>query len=365
MFLQFCSALATALVLFAASPLTLASTVPATCNGYADLCSRNYSSVLQATTHNAYSVGTVISANQHNSIATQLSDGVRALQLDFHRANDSTNTTDHMPELCHTECLLLDAGPLVNTLLVIREFVLGTSSDIVTIFVENDGNFTAAEIAAAFSAAQRLDTFAYAHTNASAPWPTLGDLISSGKYIVLFVDQITVDPAYPWIHSQYSHVWETPFDIEIAAVASGNSSTVTEVDNIQWQCNVDRPHTTTPPIMYLVNHFVARQLSIGGAPTGIAVPGPDISAAANTAALLDKHLSMCQSARSGVMANFITVDFYDLGDALPVVAQANGLVWNGRVTRFIAPPSGGMRLSSAFLGVGVSVALALFFGRIA
>jgi hypothetical protein len=42
-------------------------------------------------------------------------------------------------------------------------------------------------------------------------WPTLGEMILSGKRVVLFMDYNANQTEVPYILDQYSHIWETPF----------------------------------------------------------------------------------------------------------------------------------------------------------
>ena len=42
-------------------------------------------------------------------------------------------------------------------------------------------------------------------------WPTLAEMIISGKRLVLFMDYKANQSAVPYILDQYTHIWETPF----------------------------------------------------------------------------------------------------------------------------------------------------------
>lgn len=67
---------------YLALPL-LASTALAAdvCNGHAELCERQYSSVTFMGAHNSYAVGEGLGDNQLKDVTAQLNDGIRTLQV--------------------------------------------------------------------------------------------------------------------------------------------------------------------------------------------------------------------------------------------------------------------------------------------
>ena len=74
------------------------------CNGDASLCSRLYSNVTYIGAHNSYAIGTLQGAmsghNQEQSLATQLNDGIRLLQVQAHKSSNSTSGSQI--DLCHS-----------------------------------------------------------------------------------------------------------------------------------------------------------------------------------------------------------------------------------------------------------------------
>ena len=74
------------------------------CNGDASLCNRLYSNVTYIGTHNSYAIGTLQGAvtghNQEQSVATQLNDGIRLLQVQAHK--NSTSSSGSGIDLCHS-----------------------------------------------------------------------------------------------------------------------------------------------------------------------------------------------------------------------------------------------------------------------
>ncbi|KAG5459091.1 MAG: PLC-like phosphodiesterase, partial [Olpidium bornovanus] len=144
---------------------------PSACNGFAELCPMPYSSVATATTHNAYAVGPYPAANQNNPVARQLEDGIRGLSLDIMYPSATNQSAIY---LCHTDCSLLSAGSLVDTLKVIAYFLHANPNEVVTIFFEND-NIPPDKIREPFVDAG-LDSLAFVPSSQTA-WPTLGEMI--------------------------------------------------------------------------------------------------------------------------------------------------------------------------------------------
>lgn len=88
--------------------------------------------------------------------------------------------------------------------------------------------------------------------------------------------------------------------------------------------------------MYVLNHFVSGQLNLGT--NVITMPQPDIANVTNAAELAD-HVTNCQKVLKQT-PNFIAVDFYEKGRLMQVVADANGVKWNGKATTPVATGTG-------------------------
>ncbi|KAJ1931711.1 hypothetical protein EC988_009698, partial [Linderina pennispora] len=116
------------------------------CNGYSELCAKKYSDVAFATTHNSYAYGDNIAANQNHDIKKQLDAGVRAFMLDIHlqssrklgrrdatligasnpapaATGSASGSSSSDPYLCHTTCMLLNDGPMVDELKNFKTFM--------------------------------------------------------------------------------------------------------------------------------------------------------------------------------------------------------------------------------------------------
>ncbi|KAF9921015.1 hypothetical protein FBU30_008986 [Linnemannia zychae] len=277
------------------------------CNGYAELCAKPYNEVSYPTTHNAYAYTPpgALAANQDNDIPTQLKDGIRAFMLDAY--NVPSGGTDDI-ELCHSSCNLLDAGPLSKVLGQIKTFMDKNPNEVITIFWENAGKLAPARFQTVYQAAG-LNDYLYTQPAGSTTFPTLGEMIASKKRLLNFVDD-GADASVPWLMSEYDFIFETPWQIAKGA---------------EWPCTVDRPKGQERG-MYVLNHFVSGLLTIGSETydvpqSGLApqTNGPDLAT----------HANKCTQTFNK-LPSFVAVDFYQQGSLLSIVAQLNGVEWNGK-----------------------------------
>ncbi|KAI1318565.1 hypothetical protein EDD11_006255 [Mortierella claussenii] len=319
------------------------------CNGYAALCAKTYDQVSYATTHNAYAYtpAGALALNQHNDIPTQLADGIRGLMLDAY--NTPNNSTTDI-ELCHTSCSgLLDAGPLSKVLAQIKTFMDTNPNEVITIFWENAANLPPARFQTVYQAAG-LSKYLYTQTTGTTTWPTLAEMISSGKRLVNYVDS-GADASVPWLMNEYDFIFETPYHIPKGS---------------EYPCTVDRPKGERKQ-MYVLNHFISGSINIDGVSADI--PQPDAAATTNGNDLTT-HVNSCQSTFSQI-PSFVAVDFYEEGSVLPTVAQINGLQFNGKnPTQPKSTKGNGNGASSAMMNGGYvkavgAVALAAAVGMMA
>lgn len=267
------------------------------CNGNYDLCSRSYAQVRYATTHNAMSNSTDgwIGPNQALDVPQQLELGVRGLMLDTYRAGDlSTFNTIQVPDvdpddsfLCHSLCAI-GKQPLAEGLSEIREFLDSNPGAVITLIIES--YLSHSLTASAFDAAGLTD---YAYVHDGGAWPTLGQMIDSGDRLVVLQDK-SVNPGYPWLMNVWSHAFETHF----SAAAPGDFSCA---DNRGVPGND----------LFIFNHFLT---AIFGA--------PELAEQVNHNPLLIDRLNECEAFQS-TPANFVTVDFVDIGDTILAVETLN------------------------------------------
>ena len=269
------------------------------CNGFHELCTRSFAQVRYATTHNAMSSETDgwIGPNQALDVPGQLAAGVRGLMLDTYRAG-GTNLLGQVqvpdddpdaPYLCHSICSL-GKQPLVEGLVEIREFLDANPGEVITLIIESYLNH--ALTAAAFDDA-RLTDYAYVHPGGA--WPTLGEMIDSGKRLVVLQNR-AANPQYPWQMNVWAQAFDNPFSAASAA---------------DFTCN--RLRGSTDNALFIFNHFLT--VIFGSA---------ELAEQVNYNPLLRSRIDECE-AFHGRIANFVTVDFVSIGDTLENVNTLNGV----------------------------------------
>ena len=279
-----------------------AKAVPTTCNGAAELCDRTFDKVVVPMTHNAMSntEDGFDSPNQTHTLRKQLDDGVRGMMLDLHYADpeskegsqdrlDDVSTVDQI-WLCHGTCIL-GRSRLLDGLCTITKFLDENPGEIVSIIFETRvKDVDAAEVIAASG----LEEYAFVHSP-GAPWPTLRSLVDTGKRAVLFVETGGGSPAY--LHPAFDgNIVDTPYSFTKAS---------------DFSCRVNRGKAGDP--LFLVNHWLGNPL-----------PAIGFAREVNPAAVLGKRIEDC-TREAGRAPTFVGVDFYEVGDLMPVVRKANGL----------------------------------------
>ncbi|KAJ2650622.1 hypothetical protein IWW40_002359 [Coemansia sp. RSA 1250] len=152
--------------------------------------------------------------------------------------------------LCHESCLLIDKGPLIQTLITIREFMEANPREIITLIIENVNGVEASRVAPSFeqsglsSMALTLqpDRFSndLVHSNHYL-WPTLQEMIDGNQRLVVFMDDKADTSQVPYILPEWDHVVEIPY---------------ANIDPVeQFPCNQDRPHDSVPRDLVVMNHF--------------------------------------------------------------------------------------------------------------
>ena len=256
------------------------------CNGAASLCDRRYDEVSYLTTHNAMSNAEdeFILPNQTFPIYRQLEDGVRGMMLDVHEAADGSIS------LCHGNCRF-GQRLLVDGLGDIRQFLDCHPHEVLTIILESTVPESAIEDGFTMSGLIRY----VREQPLGEPWPTLRELIAADERLVVF----TADAArtLPWHLYTYDYCWENPY---AAAMPS------------DLGCGKDRG--TRDRSLWVLNHFLT-------APTA----RPDLAEMINHDPFFTDRVADCRADAAGDLPNFVTVDFYEIGDGLSVVDALNGV----------------------------------------
>lgn len=298
---------------------TVTNTQP--CNNYVELCNRKYSNVTNVGCHNSPFIrpGNAAS-NQGLSVTQQLDDGVRFLQGQMH-----WNVNDTVPHFCHTTCDVLDAGPITDWLTDIKNWVAANRFEVVTILLENGNYSTPDHYVPYINQTGILD---YIYTPPYQPmnitkWPTLAEMIIYNTRIVMFLDYMANQTAYPWWIDEFSNMWETPFD---------------PVDQA-FPCTIQRPDGLTVDqgkgMLYLANHNLNADFSILG--TSLLVP--DVSQLNQTNNVtgygsLGLAANSCRATYDRP-PNVLNVDYYNFGGAedsgavFEVAAMMNNVTYRG------------------------------------
>ncbi|KAI2788988.1 PI-PLC X domain-containing protein 1 [Penicillium oxalicum] len=325
----------------------VAHTAAQVCNGRSEYCSRSYSAVSFVGSHDSAFVGELPQQNQNIDVTAQLNMGVRFLQAQTHHSLINKDVL----ELCHTSCLLEDAGTLQSYLSTIKTFLDANANEVVTLLLTNGDSVDITDFGNAF-AKSGIDRYAFVPASNPLPlgsWPTLGQMISSGKRLVVFlgslypttssyslpsIKRLAKNSRPPWnsvlhqavpnvayvaldygantnkvnyILDEFAYYFETPYDV---------------TDSNFSGCSIDRPSGASPSgRMYIVNHFL--DVDIFG------VKVPDRTAAGTTNAATGKgsigaQASVCKGLYNRA-PNVVLLDFVDKGNAIKAQDTLNGL----------------------------------------
>ncbi|MBW2316773.1 MAG: hypothetical protein JRH10_21635 [Deltaproteobacteria bacterium] len=271
------------------------------CNGDMTLCDRRFDQVAYPTTHNGFSAlqdgFDPLAANHTSGMRQQLIDGVRGFMLDTHY--DLGNTW-----LCHSSCFLgstlLGRIDLVEGLGWIDTHLRENPGSVVTIILES--YISEADTEAAFVASGLID---HVHSQTPGqPWPTLREMIRNGRRLVVLTGDSSA--SLPWHHYMWTHAFETDYNFSVF------DYTLEFLVDLMFSvegCAVNRGTSASP--LFILNHFIT---ATAGHPT--------LAAAVNFEPDLGDRALLCGGLYSRV-PNFITVDYYEVGDLLAATARVN------------------------------------------
>ncbi len=305
------------------------------CNGHAELCDRTFDEVAYAATHNSMSVagkpGWYL-AEQGLDIVPQLDSGVRALLIDVWYGRDAGNGRVRTAARSYEEALQVardELGPdVVDSALRVVDAVapgdpqgeealylchglcetgatsfdatlrdigswLATHPDeVLTLFIED--HVDADDIGAAVEEAGLADAV-YTPVRGEA-FPTLGEMIRSGRRLVVMLESGDGRPTRPWLVNGFDFVQETPF-------------TFPTVES--FSCRPNRGRDDAPLLQ--INHWLSGFTSLVSDARRV-----------NAADVLGARVDRCAEERS-MMPNLIAVNYADIGDTLAVVDRLNGI----------------------------------------
>ncbi|KAF9448739.1 PLC-like phosphodiesterase [Macrolepiota fuliginosa MF-IS2] len=279
------------------------------CNGHAELCNRSYSNVTVVGAHDSFAFSSdplALARDQQVDVPTQLQLGVRLLQAQAHLNNGVIH-------FCHTSCALFDGGAVVDYLNLVKTFLDSNPNEVVTFIFTNPEGLSVADIwKPAFDSAG-ITPLAYVPPQVpmkNSDWPTLGEMIDSGKRVVIFLDTGADPSQVNFILPEFDMVWETPFS----------------VTDPSFPCSVDRisgPLSVTDH-SYMINHSLNKNIiPIGG---GVIVSDPLDAPTTNSVTSIVANVDGC-APLSGANRNpqFILLDFVDIGQGFAAANQLNGI----------------------------------------
>jgi hypothetical protein len=197
-------------------------------------------------------------SNQALEVTQQLNDGIRMLQGQTHYVNGTLY-------YCHTSCDLLNAGTVEDYLREVTTWVAAHPFDVITIIFGNadyeqkDDNGNALVTAKNFVDPVEnsgLKQYIYQPPKTAMTledWPTLGELIISGKRVITFIDYNFDTDAVPYMLWEFYNMWETPFS----------------PTDFSFPCTLGRPDGISEEkmreMLYMANHNLNVEVSIAGA----------------------------------------------------------------------------------------------------
>ncbi|KAK3170990.1 hypothetical protein OEA41_003074 [Lepraria neglecta] len=248
------------------------------CNNYPEFCERSYSNITNVGAHNSPFVARNNAAsNQQLGVINQLDDGIRMVTGETNY-NATTNTVSY----CHTSCDLLNAGTAEDFFTNVTRWIKTHPYDVVTLLIVNSdyinvNNYTAPIVNSG------LANYAYVPPQIPmniSSWPTLSNMILTGKRAVIFMDYNANQTEVPYILDEFSQMWETPFS----------------PTNRSFPCTQERPpglsQQDAEGTMYLANHNLNTEISLAG--TSLLVP---------TSALINETNALNGTGSLGLMAN--------------------------------------------------------------
>lgn len=308
---------------------------PKACNGYRELCDRRYNDVAYPATHNSMSAsdgdGWFI-GEQPTGVMGQLRDGVRVFLIDSWYgqmssrpptvANTESSRAEALaaaektygadvvrsalrvrdsldlepvgavkPYLCHELCEL-GSTEWLPLMVRVKEWMRDHPREVVTFMVQDQ--VTPEDVESLLTSAGMYDML-YTPTP-GGPWPTLGEMIDSGRRLVWIHENTGGGTARPWVLPSDTWVQETPYEFTKIA---------------DFTCRPNRGAVDAP--LLLINHWLSNFATrIRDART------------VNSSAVLGTRLAACRTER-GQMPNFVAVNNYAIGDLFTEVDKLNGL----------------------------------------
>ncbi|KIM43912.1 hypothetical protein M413DRAFT_442978 [Hebeloma cylindrosporum] len=286
---------------FSALGLTIPIKRAQLCNGRAELCERKYGNTTFLASHDSFAVSGnpfALARNQEVEVEAQLNLGVRMLQAQSHISLQT----------------LFDGGTVEAYLNKVKHFLDRHPNEVLTFVFTNPENLSVQKVWKPIFDKTGFTNMAYVPPQpimSRDDWPTLGEMIESGKRVVIFMDKgadSRTEPAVDFILPQFKMLWEDKFD----------------PTNNKFPCKVDRTAGPLAPSqqLNLINHNLnVNILPIG---RGILIPDRLNSPKTNGVNAIVSHSAHCAPYVEDRNPNFVMLDFVNVGQGMEAVNRLNG-----------------------------------------
>ena len=235
-------------------------------------------------------------------------EGIKPIAKMEHDARKITYGSSRRKAVLPYQPVALDpsARPLAQVLTEIRQFLDKNPDRVVTVVIEyatNNIEALANELLVAGGLAQ------IAHIqDPTQPWPTLGQMVESGKRLVIFINKKYQEDTYPYLHYEKDFMWfsKSGFSKKKKLLADTHLPTKNRVFKRRHQA----PHNT----LFELSHHLTILLA-GTSESALKVNTWDV--------LSQRVENIAVQAQS--QPTFISLDFVDLGDGLKFVDAINGV----------------------------------------
>jgi len=280
------------------------------CNGHAELCDRGYGNVTFLGSHDSFAFSGnpfALARTQEVDLLAQMTLGVRMLQAQSHMNNKQLH-------FCHGTCGLFDGGTVEDYLTKVKYFLDRHPNEVMTLIFTNPENLSISEVWKPIFDKTGFTDMTYVPPQpvmSRDDWPTLGEMIESGKRVVVFLDngaESRTDPAVDFILPQFQMVWEDVYD----------------PTNSKFPCKVDRTAGPLGPNqqLSLINHNLNANIFPVG--RGILIPDRLNSPKTNGITSILAHSTHCAPFVNDRNPNFVLLDYVNVGQGLEAVNRLNG-----------------------------------------
>lgn len=285
------------------------------CNGGSDLCARPFNEVVFAGTHNsmaadrAWGLGAVAVTTQKYTIAEQLQQGIRALSFDVWYGKDvfvdvwnadGPSGSGVEPFLCHSYCTL-GATTLEEGFENVVDFLEANPREVVVVYFED---YVSVADTQAIVDSSGLDNYVFNWSGTALPYTTsLGDLITSGKRVVLVSQNVSTANQRQWYPRLTNIGMDTDYDFNATNKLTDPGLLPVSCDPTPWGRRGNGR-------FFVMQHFITNVIA-----------SVSSSAVVNASDVLVQRALACKE-RRGVMPSVLLVDYFEEPEGQPGVLNA-------------------------------------------